>query len=276
MYKILIIVLLFVLQSNVYAEQPITYQLADSISYQHYMNGDWDKLINYGHEAIKQDVDFKNLRKRMGYAYFVKADYFKSQQQYEKALTFDESDVDVRIYLYYCGIYKGDNAYAQYHASKLTPEVQKSLGLKPFKIASAVDFEYNYKANDDSLGIRSNPTYYRIGISSQLGYRLNLYQAVSRYSQTVNVTTSTIQTEYCGLLNWALNSHSSVDIAFHYNNTNINTTIFTENMFFAQLSTRINHFRYGVNGSIYSNVMGNYTQIGLSGRWDLGTKGNAY
>ncbi|HEY5507091.1 MAG TPA: hypothetical protein VIK29_00365 [Paludibacter sp.] len=275
MHKLIIITILFVTMT-VQAQKPITFESADSISYQYYLVGDWDKLINFGNEAILQGVEFKSLYQRMGYANFVKQRYYDSQLKYEKALTYDQSDVDTKLMLYHCGLNIGDNVATRFQANKLPKETQQKLGLKPVKYVNAVDVEYNYKANDDSTGTRSNANYYRIGVSTQLGYRLNLYQAVSRYLQTVNVSTSTIQNDYYGLLNWALNSHSSLDIAYHYTYTDINPTFFSGNMFFAQLSTRNNHFSYGINGSVLSDLMGNYKQIGLSGGCNFGNNGNVY
>jgi len=246
----------------VQAQKPITFQSADSISYQCYLVGDWDKLINFGNEAILQGVEFKTLYQRMGYAYFVNKNYFAAQSKYEKALKFDESDEGTRLYLYYCGINTGDDAATGFHANKMQKETQQKLGLKPFKIVSAVDVEYNYKNN--LVNLRSNPNYYRLGISTKISHRLSLYQTVSQYSQTVNSSTYTTQTEYYVALNWAMNKHSALDIGYHYVDTKVDTQTFPGNMFFSRLSTKINRFDIGINGSLLKNQMETTKQIGLS------------
>ena len=261
-----LIILAFIFTTiNSFSQEKIVFSYVDSITFQSYLSGDWETLIRTGKDAIEQGIDYKYLRQRMGYAYFVKANYYAARIQYEKALSFDESDMDTRMYLYYCGLNIGDESNARFHARKLSGDIQKSIGIKPFNILNAVDVEYNYKANDDSLEIRSNPGYSRLGVNTQMGYRLNFYQAVSQYSQTVNKTTSTNQFEYYGLLNWSLGAHSTLDLAYHYVNTKVDTTIFPGNMFLAKFSKRINRFNIGLNGSILTNSMGNFTQIGING-----------
>ncbi|MEI7503968.1 MAG: hypothetical protein WCJ61_11855 [Paludibacter sp.] len=181
MHKLIIITILFVTMA-VQAQMPITFESADSITNQCYLVGDWDKLINFGNEALAQDIEFKTLYQRMGYAYFVRQKYYDAQSKYEKALSFDHSDEGTRMMLYYCGLNIGDNAATLFHADKLPKETQLKMGIKPVKIVSAVDVEYNYKNN--LITSRSNPNYYRLGIKTQLSNRLNLYQTVSKYSQS--------------------------------------------------------------------------------------------
>jgi tetratricopeptide (TPR) repeat protein len=260
MYKFIIIPLFFVSQL-VNAQQPISFQLADSITNQCYLNGDWDKLINFGEEALRQDIDFKKLHKRIGYAYFAKGKYFSAQKQFEKALSFDNSDLDTRAYLYYCGLNLGNKTLTGFHASKLPSETQKKMSIKSFKLIDALDAEYNYKSNDDSLGIRSNPNYYRMGVDTKLSNRINLYQSISQYNQYVNVTTATKQTEYFGSLNCIISSKLNMDVAFHYLNTKVDTTLFPGYMYYGKISSKFNRFDFGVSGSLMTNALGNFGQI---------------
>ena len=64
------------------AQQPVTFLSSDSITYQCYLKGDWDKLISTGKQAIAQNINYKRLRQRMGYALFATADYYGSLAQY--------------------------------------------------------------------------------------------------------------------------------------------------------------------------------------------------
>lgn len=274
MRRLIILAFIFVTMISL-AQENIAFSSVDSITYQSYLSGDWETLIRIGKDAIKQGIDYKYLRQRMGYAYFIKANYYAARLQYEKALKFDESDSDTRLYLYYCALNIGDDSNARFRASKLKSDIQKSEGLKPFKILNAADVEYNYKANDAGLSIRSNPNYYRIGLNTQLAYRLNFYQAISQYFQTIN-TTSTVQTEYYSLLNWTLGPHSSLDAGYHRVITKAGTTIYDGNMFFAKYSKRINRFNLGVNGSILTNATSNVIQLGILGGVILPGKANIY
>src|SRR5665648_109360 len=213
-----LIAALFFIPIVAYGQPPITFLTADSITYHCYLTDDWDQLIETGNQAIGQHIDYKRLRQRMGYAYFIKTDYYSAQLQYEKALTFDAYDADTRVYLYYCGLNTGNEAFARFHAEKLPKELQLKLSEDVFKPINAIDLEFNYKAND-ALS-RSDPTYIRAGISTQLGYRITLYQSVSNYQQTVD-SALTKQPEYYGLLNWSVTSHLSLDVAYHYLNVSV-------------------------------------------------------
>jgi hypothetical protein len=207
----------------------------DSITYSHYLNANWNNLIAEAKKAIKDSIDFKYLRQRLAYAYFAKGDYINSQQQYEKALKFDEKDMGTRTYLYYCGLYGNNESFTRFHAGELTNELKKNFKIKPIRILSSLDFEYNYKIND--IDKRGNPAYIRGGINSQLGYRLNLYQAFSTYSQTnksnyeepsgllqleVRDSTAIRQTEYFALLDWTITPHLNFDIGYHHVNSKLN------------------------------------------------------
>lgn len=313
MYKFLTIAFLFITIA-IKAEKPITYASADSLSYQYYMAGEWNKLISFGNEAIQQKIDFKRLRQRMGYAYFMKADYFAAQYQYEKALKFEVSDLDTRIYLYYSALNTGDEDAAKYHASKLPKETQKSLGIKTIKIVDAVDLEYNYKMN--LVNTRSNPNYYRLGINSQLGHRLTLYQAVSNYAQsTIGSATSTLnntsyrilnasyknQSEYYAAGKWQLNSNISLLAGYHYlnaavtdtititetraqrnENVNVNKTIdtltnyFPANMFIAKISVKFNRINISMIGTTFAMDTVTTSQIGVQAGIKIPGKTNLY
>lgn len=291
MHKLLIFGLLFV--SFAVNAQDAQYDLrVDTVTYGYYLNGDWNKLIDTAKQALKNDIDFKYMRQRLGYAYFVKGNYYASQQQYEKALKFDKEDIDTRTYLYYCGLNTGNEANTRYRAGLLTDELKKTYGIKPFRILNSVDLEYCYKANDNAT--RGNPAYYRAGISSQLSYRFSLYQSVSTYAQKnvsiyketnaqINVetfdSTNIKQFEYFALLNWSLTPHFNLNIGYHYLNTGIkNRYIYTYklynqptkrvkdttatsnlpgNLFCSKFSYTINRFDFALSGSVlfYDSIL---------------------
>ena len=272
MVKFLIASLVFV-SVVAKAQEPITFLSVDSVTYQYYLTGEWDKLIRIGKQAIEQKIDYKRLRQRIGYAYFVKADYFAAQMHYEKALTFDEYDADTRAYLYYCGLNTGNEAFARFHAEMLPKDLQQKLKEEAFKPVDAIDLEYNYKAN--SILSRSNPTYLRAGLNTQLGYRLTLYQSVSTYQQTIDAGL-TKQPEYFAILNWSATSHTSLAVAYHYLNTSVDGVKYPGNLVFAAFSTKLIRFSVGLNGSFLNTDIGSSKQLGLQAGATLPGKSNIY
>jgi len=255
-----IIIALFLVPVVLKAQQPLTFTATDTITYRCYQKGEWEKLISTAKQAIGENIDYKRLRQRLGYAYFARADYYSSQLQYEKALAFDEYDPDTREYLYYCALNTGNLPYARILAEKLSPELRKKLGIEVVKPIDAIDLEYNYKSNNSQT--RTNPTYLRAGLRTQLGYRIQLYQSVSNYQQKLD-SVLTKQPEYFALLSWSVTSMFSLDAAYHYLNTSVNGYKIPENLVFAALSARINRFTLGAAGSILSSSTGNTSQVGI-------------
>jgi len=272
MAKFIIALLLFI-SITAEAQEPVSSLLADSLSNQYFLKGDWDNLIKTGKNAIANSIDYKKLRQRIGFAYFEKGDYMAAEMQYEKALTYDEFDAESRAYLYYCGLNTGNEPYARFYADKLPAELQKNLGIKPFKPVSMIDLEYNYKTNNSHT--RSNPTYIRMGIGTQLGYRLTLYQYVADYEQKID-SSSYHQPEYFALLNCSVTSHILLNIAYHHLHTSENGTYDPGNLFLAALSTKINRFTLGANGSVLKDDYGNNDQFGVWGGVTLPGKTGIY
>ncbi len=272
MYKFLIIILLL-FPVVLKAQDSLSFNSADSITYSCYLTGDWDQLIETGKQAIAQNIDFKWLRQRMGYAYFIKQDYYASQKQYEAALVFDKDDIITCEYLYYCGLNNGNDAYSRYQAAKLSAELKKKLGIHAFNPIASVDVEYNYKYNNNNT--RSNPVYYRAGIYTQAGYRLSLYQSISDFKQTID-SVLIKQPDYFALINWSVTSHSSLSLAYHHLNTSLDGYKYPGNLVFGLLSTRFNRFTLGLNGSFFRYNLGDFKQVGLQGGVTMPGKSGLY
>ncbi len=261
MVKYLIIPLLF-LVIKTSAQEPINYDSTDSITYNCYLSGDWDKLIKTGENALAHNINFKRLQQRLGYAYFAKHDYFAAQSHYEQALTFDQSDPDTQTYLYYCGLNTNDLGNANFAAEKMPLELQQKLSINKSKVVEAIDLEYNYKYN--STLTRSNPTYMRFGINSQLNLKTSLYQALSSYQQTIDGT-AIKQPEYFLLLKRSLSAHTSLNIGYHYINTKNGNAMSTGNLAYLGLNSSVNRYKFDLHSSILNDGGTNISQFGIKG-----------
>jgi hypothetical protein len=268
--KILIIILLAPMIS--FSQGKMNFQKADSLSYQYFLQGDWSNLISLTKDAFKQNIDSKFMRQRAGYAYFMTADYFSAKIQYEKALNFDRSDDVTREYLYYSSANAGSE-HARYYAGKLSEVAAKRLGIQPFNLAESFDTEFNLKTNQ--LKTRSNQIYYRVGLNSELGYRVSLYQAVSYYQQTVSKEL-TRQPEYLALLKWSVNPSLQIKTAYHRLFTNVAGANYPANLGFVGLSSQLKRFHFEVNGSVLKSDTSSTRQIGLQAGVVLPGKSNLY
>ncbi len=286
MYKYLIGFLFFTIP--IFSQPKLNSVQVDSVTYNYYLIGNWNELIALGKIAIKEGVDFKYLQQRMGYAYFVKGNYFEAIRHYQHALNFDDKDEVSHTYLYYSANSIGDTEMAMYHASKLSSESRMFLKLKSFRPLDAIDFEYNYKINgavsDPTLTIsdlRSNPNYTRIGINSKPDFRFNIYQSFSQYNQTNNSTSIVKQNEYFLLLTYNLFNQTALRFGYHYLNTKVDDAVnkykdtIKINVFYGNLSQRIGRFDFGLSSSIFtSDTL--QTQIGVHVGLLLPTKFKPY
>jgi len=249
--------------------------------------GNWNELISLGKNAIKEGVDFKYLQQRMGYAYFVKGNYYAAIRHYNNALGYDANDSVSHFYLYYSALNINDETMARYHVSKLSAENKALLQVKKMRLIDAVDLEYNYKINKDyapnealTSDLRSNPVYKRIGLNSQLGYRFNLYQSYSTFTQLTDYFNQTIQNEYIIMGQYALFPRTSLIGAYHYIGTNFNTETdslkIPGNLWYAKISHSFNRFDVSLSRSGFSNEYVDTKQTGLQLGFLLPIKAKIY
>ena len=262
MYKLILIILLIAFSVGNARSQYYTLATADTVTKHLFQEGNWDELIDAGNQILKKDIDFKTLRQRMGYAWLMKGNYLMSRWQYEKALKFDKADEISNLYLYYSGLNMSDEGVARYYAGKLSRETRQEMKIKTFRWVDAVDVEYNYKTGS-TLYSRSAPNYTRLGIHSNLGFRLSLYQSISTFSQTYYSETDVRQNEYYALLSYNPTAALSVHGGYHYLASTVDTTGYKANMFFGKLAYKKHIFDGALIGSLYSDNADKYLQTGL-------------
>ena len=272
MYKYLILAFLF-LPILLKSQEKITFQQVDSLTYQYFIKGKWKELINLTKKSEPQGIESKFLYQRAGYAYFMTADYFAAREQYEKALKYDMVDQVTLEYLYYCGLNTGSEESALYYAKNLAAETQKRLGIVSIKPIDVLDAELNYKSNNATT--RSDPSYYRVGIKTQLGYRLSLYQSVSYYGQTIDGN-RTKQPEYFALLKWTVTPKIQLKGAFHGINTKIMSYSYPAYLGFLGVSSQINRFNLEGNVSVLSLDTATVHQFGIQSTINLPGRSGVY
>ena len=82
MHKRLVLHFFLLFTPILLAQNKMSFESVDSITYRQYINNEWDSLIAVGKIAFNNNIDFKYLRQRVGYAYFMKADYYASQKHF--------------------------------------------------------------------------------------------------------------------------------------------------------------------------------------------------
>lgn len=259
----IIVLLLFFYSLLSYANNQVSIVSIDSLSYVQFNAGDWDGLIETAELAKKNNIDFKWLQQRVGYAYFVKKQYYKSMRHYEKALDYDDDEIS-RLYLYYNGVYTGRTAFARFQASQLSEITLTEVREKQYRLTDAVDLEYSYKMPDNPSTHQG--LYKRLGLNSQLGYKLNLYQSFSTFNQSTD-TTQTRQNEYFVLLGWNPAAKTNISIGYHYVGSKVvygaDTFNYPGNFFYGKITQQLNRFDLALSGASFKNEWLDSKQLGV-------------
>ena len=271
MYRYVVILFLFFPLSS-FSQAKLSFQKADSLSYQYYLRGEWGNLIELSKEAFKQKINSKFMYQRAGYAYFMMGDYYAARHQFNKALEFDQSDNFTREYLYYSALNAGSEN-TRYYAGNLSDDSASKLGIRPFNPIESLDTEFNLKINEAKT--RSNQNYYRFGINTELGYHLSLYQAYAYLDQLIG-NELTRQPEYMALLKWTLTPVWHVKTAYHRLFTNIGNVNYLANMGYIALSSRLNRFNFEANASTLKSTLTTTQQIGFQASVVFPGKSNLY
>lgn len=257
------------------AQEKLSPEQVDSLSWGYYLDGDWDKLIETGKLAQQQNISFKWLQQRLGYAWYLKGDFYKSKHHYQQALTFDKHDELSHLYLYLTNVATGHLMQARYHAALLPAETRALHKIDQWNWIHSVDAEYSYKRPDAFYrdnDLRGDGFYRRIGLYSLPGYRLSVYQSLSGYQQTTENSNSTNQLEYFGSISLQLAAPLNLLAAYHFTGTRY--TLLPDSFYLPghQVSVRASYhwqrFDVSLSASRFFNDYINVNQVGI--QWGTG------
>lgn len=253
----------------------------DSATYNLYLSGKWNELIDMGKDAISKGIDYKYLRQRVGYASFVSGDYYKSRSYFEKALSFDSYDQFTLEYLYFSNLNSGKEEYSGIIEQRLSPEFKKTLEIENSNPLESIELEYNYKFAGTSY--RTHPQYYRIGAVTKLDPRFSLIQSFSLYNQQIelqlsgtNETISVRQLEYYSLLKIQAGNRLIIKGGYHYLHNNSGTAALNGNLFLVSLAPDLNRISLEISGSALNLAQENIFQAGLQAGYVFPGKSGIY
>lgn len=265
--KYLIFIMIFIsLVSG--AQEKQDFPAVDTLTYKYYLSGEWDELIRSGEKAIRAGLDYKFLRQRLGYAWFIKGNYFRAKRNFEKALELDSFDQFSLEYAYHSFVNTGKSVFAGPLERNLEPALRKSLSLKDYDIVESLDLELNYKFSDSP--IRADGFYYRFGIGTKLNPRISLYQSFSRYAQTINTDLSGAaaefmvrQPEYYALVNWGVSGNILLKTSYHYFHSMTGYSLLSGNVFHIAIEPDLNRFIFEGSSSLTGTRKGRLYQAGF-------------
>lgn len=254
-HAIIISFLLLSQSENLQAQDTLSTEYTDQHSYQLYLEGNWNQLIQFGNKVIEKGIDFTYLRLRLGYAAVQNKNYSEALKHYQHILNKDKYNETARYYVWYCREYLNQSEAAIYNVRYFSKETIQKEKLSKYKIKS-LGIESSYKTTDNSN--RGNSFYNRINLNTQLGWRFTMNQSAVVFNQTINEKFLTQiqrndsiainQKEYYNLMSFNIDHHLQLKAAYHYLYTPNNNIIYRNHVSMLGMKYMGNHVN--VQGSI--------------------------
>ena len=244
---------------KLFSQTPSSVAEADIKSLELYNASQWKDLLQYGKSAFQNDIDFPVLRMRMGYSAFMLGNYSQSLVQYESVLKTGAATELLDAAIYYCylnNVYLNNISSAGYYASILPEATRTNEKIQKVKLR-AVEAEYGFKHPQDPF--RADADYTRLGIITQLGYRLQWHASAAMYNQIIsepgydsvknNTNINIQQREFYTKMQLAVSDKISIIGAYHYIHTPFNNFIYNNQIGFAAIkyATPFVHVQAGAN-----------------------------
>jgi hypothetical protein len=196
-----LIVFILIISNVTFSQEMVSYSSIDSLSYSEYLKNDFKALKETSRKALKEGIDFYDLRMRLAIIGYNEKNYEYALKHFEAAYAMNPANEIVQEYLYYTYFFSGRIENSNSLASSLSLEFQKKVGHTKKKLDSIIlsggtYINSNLKAGQDRSLIGS-PYVSGNSISSGItnggglvventfGNRLHFYNKVAGYQTNV-------------------------------------------------------------------------------------------
>jgi len=215
----------------------------DSITYQMYVEKNWESIIETGEKAIQDSINFYYLQVRIGISYYELKKYEQSIKYFENANHENPTDELISEYLYYAYFFSSRFDDADKFGYNLSEELKTKLGIKKRLVSSIyIESKYEFRENNriekkikDQLNqvTVKDLFYYNITSEQKLAGKLKFIESYNNIKIT-NIAESynpfvlppvyeenLIQNEYYFGINYHLYKGIDIKAAFRFIETNI-------------------------------------------------------
>ncbi len=153
---------------SVQAQQSMSFPEVDKTSYDLYIKGNWEELIQFAEEARRQGIDFFYLQARTGIALYNLKKYRKAAKWFTKAWENDRSFEWLQEYTYYSLLFGGQTSEAYKKAASFSPGLQEKISYTSSKIMNiAIEAGYSFNPRFESL--KTEPHGVEAGVGDNYG-----------------------------------------------------------------------------------------------------------
>lgn len=143
-----IAVILLLCSLNLSAQQKLSFRTVDTTTYQQYLRSDWKGLIQMGHDALDQGINYYYLQMRIAYSHFMRQEYRTAIKYYNNALELSSKDPVAHEYLYYCFLYSGRYNDALLQTKYLTTAQKKAMNIVDSSGIVSLGVMYSYASSN--------------------------------------------------------------------------------------------------------------------------------
>jgi hypothetical protein len=197
--KSLVLLLLLPLSITVFSQEKYDFPTIDKITYQQYLDKDWENLIHTSNKALKNGVDFYYLQVRTGIAYYETKHYALAVKYFENAYSQNNDDELIQEYLFFSYLYSGRFDDARYFGSKLNQVLKDKLLIQTeYPLVRAIYLDTKHDINKDYTYVPTgnelvyqknvkNQSYYNFSLEHWIGKRFTIFHGYSNIGITNEV-----------------------------------------------------------------------------------------
>jgi len=156
MRRIIISAIVYFIFLRGYSQEIMSFRYADSLTYNLYLQKNWNDLIKTGKEAISSGHDYYYMRMRLGIAFYERRNYGLAAKHFSKALEFNRKDPIALEYLFYSYYLSGKH----FQAWTIIPELNagdRERILKESKINKNTITVESFYLNTGAEDLTLNP-----------------------------------------------------------------------------------------------------------------------
>jgi tetratricopeptide (TPR) repeat protein len=211
--NIFLAILLAICANHINAQKNSFFSV-DSITYNMFINEQWEELVEYSNTLNKSEFNYYNLNLRIGIAYFRLGKYIQSEHYFLRALKNNSLSELAKEYLFVLYDIQGDDFRASKYFLSLS---EKTQGYYQYTIAKPIDFVYaegGVKISD-SRNIMDNIQYASLSLSQKPQSNYRLVQNVNFLNQKT-VSTDFQQYQFALLQQLSLKKDYVISLGLHY------------------------------------------------------------
>lgn len=218
-----------------HSKSPLTYTYVDSLSYQQFLDKDFNRLIKTCRQALKAGIDFYYLRTRLAISYYENRKYGSALNQFLFAYKMNPSDLLLKEYLYYSLIFTLRSDAAKILAETFPDSLKNKLNqntkyqlpnTRCFAKFETISFSGGYILSDNTKKFDKNRSFADNALYAENTLQGNTYLADFYLKNSFgNRLKMYNNIGFFNVRSFGLIQHSSDTLTRNYNNNNINYTL---------------------------------------------------